>query len=79
MLDARLGADSVGNEEGAADVILDVVDRAWKSFFYVAMVRIDAGFPSAALLAGLDLRGMGLRADPVLDRLVEPCIERPPG
>jgi hypothetical protein len=47
------------------------------------MVRIDAGFPSAALLAGLDARGIDyvsrLRANPVLDRLAEPLMKRPPG
>ena len=59
--------------EGALDVILDVVDRAQKSLCEVAMVRIDAGFPSAALLAGLEARGIDyvsrLRANPVLERL----------
>ena len=56
MLDARLRAGNVGTAEGALDVILDVVDRARKSFCDVAMVRIDTGFPSAALLAGLEAR-----------------------
>jgi hypothetical protein len=64
-------------------VILDVVDRARKTFCDVAMVRIDAGFPSAALLAGLDERGIDhvsrLRANPVPDRLAGPCMKRPPG
>jgi len=44
------------------------VDRARQSFSDVAMVRIDAGFPSAALLAGLEARGIDyvsrLRANP---------------
>ncbi len=57
MLDARLRAGKVGTAEGALDVILDV-----------AMVRIDAGFPSARLLAGLEARGINyvsrLRAKP---------------
>lgn len=83
MLDARLRAGNVGTAEGALDVILDVVDRARKSFCDVAMVRIDAGFPSAALLAGLEARGIDyvsrLRANPVLDRLAEPFMKRPPG
>jgi len=82
MLDARLRAGNVGTADGALDVILDVVDRARKAFCDVAMVRIDAGFPSAALLAGLDARGIDhvsrLRANPVLDRLAEPCMKRPP-
>jgi hypothetical protein len=83
MLDARLRAGNVGTAEGALDVILDVVDRARNSFCDVAMVRIDAGFPSAALLAGLEARGIDyvsrLRANPVLDRLAEPLMKRPPG
>ena len=83
MLDARLRAGNVGTADGALDVILDVVDRAQKSFCDVAMVRIDAGFPSAALLAGLDARGIDyvsrLRANAALDRLAEPFMKRPPG
>jgi len=83
MLDARLRAGNVGTADGALDVILDVVDRAQKSFCDVAMVRIDAGFPSASLLAGLDARGIDyvsrLRANAALDRLAEPCMKRPPG
>ena len=45
MLDARLRAGNVGTAEGALDVILDVVDRARKSFCDVAMVRIVQGSP----------------------------------
>ncbi|MBC7138894.1 MAG: IS1380 family transposase [Defluviimonas sp.] len=83
MLDARLRAGNVASADGALDVILDVVDRARKNFCDVAMVRIDAGFPSAALLAGLDARGIDyvsrLRANAALDRLAEPFMKRPPG
>jgi hypothetical protein len=35
------------------DVILDVLDRAEASLCRITHVRIDAGFPSGALLAGL--------------------------
>ena len=52
MLDARLRPGNVGTAEGARDVILDVVDRAQGGLCKVAMVRMDAGFPSAALLPG---------------------------
>ena len=83
MLDARLRAGNVGTADGALDVILDVVDRARRTFCDVAMVRIDAGFPSAALLAGLETRGIDyvsrLRANPVLDRMAEPHMTRPVG
>ncbi len=82
-LDARLRAGNAGTADGALDVILDVVDRAQKSVCDVAMVRIDAGFPSAALMAGLETRGIDyvsrLRSNAVLDRLAEPCMKRPPG
>lgn len=83
MLDARLRPGNVGTADGALDVILDVVDRAQASLCDVAMVRIDAGFPSASLLAGLEARGIDyvarLKANPVLDRLAAPYMKRPAG
>ena len=73
---------------GALDVILDgergratgssapANDRAQGGLCKVAMVRMDAGFPSATLLAGLEARGIDyvarLRANPALDRLAAP-------
>jgi len=74
--------------DGALDVIFDVVDRAQQSFCDVAMVRIDAGFPSAALPAGFDARDIDyvprlkanrVLANRVLDRLAEPHMVRPVG
>ena len=84
MLDARLRPGNVGTADGARDVILDVVDRAQAAgLCKVAMVRMDAGFPAADLLAGLDARGIDyvarLRANPVLDRMAAPYMKRPPG
>ena len=83
MLDARLRPGNVGTADGALDVILNVVDRAQASLCAVAMVRIDAGFPSASLLAGLEARGIDyvarLKANPVLDRLAAPYMKRPAG
>ena len=83
MLDARLRPGNVGTADGALDVILDVVDRAEASLCKITHVRIDAGFPSGALLAGLEARGVHhvarLRANPVLDRLAEPHMKRPSG
>jgi hypothetical protein len=53
------------------------------SFCAAAMLRVDAGFPSAALLAGLDARRIDYASRPcanaVLDRLAEPLMKRPPG
>ncbi len=83
MLDARLRPGNVGTADGALDVILDV-DRAQAAdLCKVAMIRMDAGFPSAGLLAGLDARGIDfvarLRANPVLDRMAAPYMKRPRG
>ena len=83
MLDARLRPGNVGTAEGALDVILDVVDRAEASLCKITHVRIDAGFPSGTLLAGLEARGIHhvarLRANPALDRLAAPHMKRPVG
>lgn len=83
MLDARLRPGNVGTAEGALDVILDVVDRAEASLCRITHVRIDAGFPSGALLSGLEARGVHhvarLRANPALDRLAAPHMKRPSG
>ncbi|WP_101069285.1 IS1380 family transposase [Roseovarius salinarum] len=83
MLDARLRPGNVGTANGALDVILDVVDRAEASLCKITHVRIDAGFPSGQLLAGLDDRGVHfvarLRANAALDRLAAPYMKRPPG
>jgi hypothetical protein len=83
MLDARLRPGNVGTADGALDVILDVVDRATASLCKITHVRIDAGFPSGALMAGLDGRGVHyvarLRANAALDRLAAPHMKRLPG
>ena len=83
MLDARLRPGNVGTADGALDVILDVVDRAEASLCKITTVRIDAGFPSGALLSGLEGRGIHhvarLRANAALDRLAAPHMKRPPG
>ena len=83
MLDARLRPGNVGTADGALDVILDVVDRAEASLCKITTVRIDAGFPSGALLSGIEARGIHhvarLRANPALDRLAAPHMKRPAG
>jgi hypothetical protein len=70
MLDARLRPGNVGTADGALDVILDgerpratgssaaANDRAEASLCKITHVRIDAGFPSGQLLAGLDDLGV---------------------
>lgn len=62
-------------------MILDVADRARANLCKVAMVRMDAGFPSGTLLSGLGARGISdvarLRANPALDRLAASHMKRP--
>ena len=69
--------------DGTLDSVLDVLARAQASLCDVAMVRIDAGFPSATLLAGLEGRGIDyvarLKATPALDRLAAPHTKHLPG
>jgi hypothetical protein len=47
------------------------------------MPRIDAGFPSVTLLAGLEARGIDhvlrLRANPAMDREAVPDVRARPG
>ena len=93
MLDGRLWPGSVGTADGAQDVILDrerqratgpsaaANDRAQESGLCdVAMVRLDAGFPSAALQAGLEARSIDyvarLRANPRARTSAAPCMKR---
>ena len=83
LLDARLREGNAHTAEGALDFILDLVDRAEETLCQVALVRIDAGFPSDPLLSGLERRGTPyvarLRTNKVLDRMAQPCLGRPPG
>jgi hypothetical protein len=56
--------------------------RCQASLCKIAMVRIDAGFPSAGMLAGLEARGMDYIAparQSSLDRLAALYMKRPLG
>ena len=81
MLDARRRPGNVGAADRALDVIHDLVDRAEASLCKITTVRIDAGFPSGALLSGPEMRGIHhvarLRSNPGLDRLAAPHMKRP--
>jgi hypothetical protein len=57
-MDACLRPGNVGTPEGALEGILNVVDRVQAGLCNVAMVCTDAGFPSAALLADSEARGI---------------------
>lgn len=83
LLDARLRAGNAHTAEGALEFILDLVDRAEETLCQVAMVRMDAGFPSEGLLSGLEARGTPyvarLSTNKALDRMAAPHLKRPPG
>ena len=83
LLDARLRKGSVHTADGALSFILDLIDRAKTKLCQVAMVRMDAGFPEAKVLSGLDERGISyvarLRNNKALDRLAAPNMKRPEG
>lgn len=83
LLDARLRDGNAHTAEGALEFILDLVDRAEDALCQVAMVRMDAGFPSETVLAGLEARGTPyvarLRNNAALDRMAAPFMKRPPG
>lgn len=83
LLEARLREGNAHTAEGALDFILDLVDRAEETLCQVALVRIDAGFPSDPLLSGLERRGTPyvarLRTNKVLGRMARPFLGRPPG
>lgn len=83
LLEARLRDGNAHTAAGALDFILDLVDRAEETLCQVALVRIDAGFPSDPLLSGLERRGTPyvarLRTNKVLERMAQPFLGRPPG
>ncbi len=63
--------DAPGDARGAEETLCQV-----------ALVRIDAGFPSEPLLSSLERRGAPyvarLRTNKVLDRMAWPHLKRPP-
>jgi hypothetical protein len=83
LLDARLRAGNAHTADGALDFILPLLTRVEQSICQVAAVRMDAGFPEEALLAGLETRGTPyvarLKNNKALDRMALPHLSRPPG
>jgi hypothetical protein len=83
MLDARLRAGNAHTAEGALDFVLDLVSRVETTLCQVALVRMDAGFPGEALLAGLEANRTPyvarIKNNKVLDRLAAPHLARPVG
>jgi hypothetical protein len=83
MLDARLRAGNVHTAEGALDFVLDLVTRVETTLCQVALVRMDAGFPSEPLLAGLEANRTPyvarIKNNKALDRLAAAHLTRPVG
>jgi hypothetical protein len=83
MLDARLRAGNVHTAEGALDFVLDLVTRVETTLCQVALVRMDAGFPSEPLLAGLEANRTPyvarIKNNKALDRLAAAHLTRPAG
>lgn len=90
-LDAALRPGSVHTSTGLEEFLLPLVARAERELCQVAHVRADAGMPKPELLVALDDydRGQGrptgvpyvfrLSSNPVLERMAEPFLRRPPG
>ena len=77
----RCGASYLGH--GALEFIVGVVERCRGRLCESVVVRMDAGFPEAGLLRGLEEGGVRyvarLKGNAVLDRMARPYLSRPPG
>lgn len=62
LLAVRLREGNAHTAAGSLDFILPLLDQMERKICQVASVRLDAGFPSAELLQGLDDRRVGLVA-----------------
>jgi Transposase DDE domain group 1 len=79
LLDVRLREGNVHTADGALEFVLPLLDRMEKDLCQVASVRMDAGFPQQALLAGLEQREVGyvarLRKNPRLEKLAAAFVQ----
>lgn len=82
FLAARLRPGNAHTADGALDFALPTVRWARQRARSV-WLRIDAGFPSPDFLSGLEAEGVHyvarIRSNPVLHRMAEPHLKRPPG
>jgi len=82
-LDMTLRAGHVHTAHEATMFLFDLLARVEAELCQVSDVRGDAGFPEEELLAGLEARRkpyvFRLKTNAVLDRLIEPYGQRPPG
>ena len=83
MLDIRLREGNVHTANGALEFIDKLIDRVEAKMCQVAAVRMDAGFPEETLLAALETRDTPyvarIKNNPVLKKMAEPHLKRPPG
>lgn len=82
FLAARLRPGNAHTADGALDFALPTVRWARQRARSV-WLRIDAGFPASEFLQGVEAEGVRyvarLRSNPVLHRMAEPYLKRPPG
>ena len=83
MLDVWLRPGNAPTADGAPEFLPQLLDRMERELCQVAAVRIDAGFPGEKLLSLLERRRTPyiarVKNNPVLDRMAEPYLRRPPG
>jgi hypothetical protein len=83
LVDVELRRGNAHTAEGALEFIEPLIDRIEREICQVAAVRMDAGFPNEETLGGLERRQTPYLArvknNPVLDKLAEPFLRRPPG
>jgi hypothetical protein len=79
----HLRAGNAHTGEGALDFVLDLITRVETTLCQVALVRMDAGFPSEPLLAGLEGNRTPyvarIKNNKALDRLAAAHLVRPAG
>ena len=83
ILSAELRPGNVHTADGVLRHLRPVFERAKRDFGGVAALRGDAGFPEDRLLSFLETEEVPyvfrIKTNPVLDRLAEPFLHRPPG
>jgi hypothetical protein len=83
LLDVRLRKGNAHTAGGALEFVAGLIKRVEQKMCQVAAVRLDAGFPEEKILAGLERRGTPyvarIKNNPVLDRMAQPFLKRPPG
>jgi hypothetical protein len=83
LLEARLRPGNAHTAQGSLEFILPLLERVERLYSVTVSLRCDAGFPDPKLLEGLenDKRKYVFRIknNPVLDRMAEPYLCRPPG